>query len=125
MSLADAKLRRVAELSRLIESIYDNALPRVPAGQAIAMLLRYNEALAYEQSGDAADAPMLLQIANTLGVSIGGLVLDTIAEGERLIQLEVALYCRIYQLRADLAAATTETEVEAIDMRVGWPDGTV
>lgn len=93
----------------------------ISVDEKVSWPIKRAEALAYQASGSAADAPNLALEAQARGVPLAALVTKVLDKAAALSALEAAIAGRCGALQDAARAVTTVAELAAIDIESGWP----
>lgn len=111
----------VAAADRKAKTVRDTFVANISAAEMASWPIKRAEALAYQASGSAADAPNLALEAQARGITLADLVTKVLDKAAALSALEAAIAGRCGALQDAARAATTVAELAAIDIESGWP----
>lgn len=103
------------------KSVRDTLVANISAAEMASWPIKRAEALAYQASASAADAPNLALEAQARGIALGDLVTKVLDKAAALSALEAAIAGRCGALQDAARAVTTVAELAAIDIESGWP----
>lgn len=121
MPLADKRAEIKREADAIARAKRDDVTTAFSPAEMASWAIKRAEALAYQASGNAADAPSLAMEAAARGVSLGILVSKVLAKSTMLAALEATIAGRCGAIQDTATAATSEAELLAIDLTAGWP----
>lgn len=90
-------------------------------GEMASWPIKRSEALAYQASGNAADAPNLSNEATARGITLAALVAKVLADAARFAGVESAIAGTSGKHRDAVRALTTHADIMAYDYTTGWP----
>lgn len=90
-------------------------------GEMASWPIKRAEALAYQASGNAGDAPNLGSEASARGVALAVLVGKVLADAARFAGIEAAIAGTSGRHRDAIRALTTHEQIMAYDFAAGWP----
>lgn len=120
-SLAWAKTVTSQAISDHAKHLRDKVTAGVSAGEMAAWSIKRAEAIAYRQTGDAADAPMLSAEASARGISLADLIGKVDTNTTLFASLEVQIAGIDGKHRDAIKALTTADAVMTYDWLTGWP----
>jgi predicted P-loop ATPase len=90
-------------------------------GEMASWPIKRAEALAYQASGNAADAPNLSNEATARGITLAALVAKVLADAARFAGVESAIAGTSGKHRDAVRALATHADIMAYDYTTGWP----
>jgi hypothetical protein len=120
-SLDDCKARIIAEIDAHAASLRDAIVSGCSPAEMASWPIKRAEALAFQQSGNAADAPVLSAEASVRCVPLDQIVAKVLAKAQQLAALEAAIAGTAGRHGDAVRACQTFDEVLAYDWRIGWP----
>lgn len=120
-TLADAIKHRQAECLTIAKALRDKAVAHISAGEMAAWPIKRAEALAFLQSGNPADAPILLNEAIARNISLSAMVAKVQSSATAFASMEAAISGADGKHRDTLETLTSFEEVLAYDLTAGWP----
>ena len=90
-------------------------------GEMASWPIKRAEALAYQASGNAADAPNLGNEATARCITLAALVAKVLADAARFAGVESAIAGTSGKHRDAVSALTTHADIMAYDYTTGWP----
>ncbi|MBS0353029.1 MAG: hypothetical protein JSR83_03880 [Proteobacteria bacterium] len=121
LTLADKRdeIRRDADLIARLKR--DQVVAGISAAEMASWPIKRTEALAFQASGAAADAPNLAAEATARGISLPDLVAKVMNKSARLAALEAAIAGRCGAIQDAAAVAQSTAALRSIDLDAGWP----
>lgn len=123
-SVAPFEERR-AELLRAVDLLArdkrNDIVADISPAEMASWPIKRAEALAYEASGLATDAPSLAVEADARNISLPELVAKVLAKAAQLSYIEAQIAGYAGKLQDQINAAEDEQALEAIDITAGWP----
>lgn len=120
-ALAWAKAARKGESLAIAKALRDRVVAAISAGEMAAWPIKRAEALAYAQSGDAAQAPLLSAEAEARGITLPAMLAKVQANAQAFAALEAAIGGADGRHRDALDALGSVQDVLAYDLTAGWP----
>lgn len=120
-TLTDAIKWRQAECLAVAKSLRDKVVAHISAGEMAAWPIKRAEAMAYAQSGNPADAPILSAEAAARGISLPAMLAKVQSNASTFAALEAAIGGADGKHRDTLASLASFEAVAAYDLTVGWP----
>lgn len=117
----DAKTVRKAESTAHAKTLRDRVVASASAGEMASWPIKRAEAMAYSQSGNGADAPMLSAEAAARGVTLPAIIARVAANAALFAGLEAAISGADGKHRDAIGALTSFESVAAYDLTAGWP----
>lgn len=115
----------VNTLSKKIEALATSKRNAVVApfspGEMASWPIKRAEALAYQASGNAADAPNLNNEASARGITLAALAGKVLVDAARFAGVESAIAGTSGKHRDAVRALTTHADIMAYDYTTGWP----
>lgn len=111
----------IAAADRIAKDKRDMVTASTSPAEMASWSIKRAEALDWQSSQLAADAPSLATEAQVRGIALADLVAKVLEKGTLLSQLEAAIAGRCGSIQDAARAATTTAELEAIDLLTGWP----
>ncbi len=115
---ADVVCRQIEALATAKRSM---VIAGFSPGEMASWPIKRAEALAYQASGNAADAPNLSNEATARGITLAALVAKVLADAERFAGIEAAIAGTSGRHRDAVRTLTTHADIAAYDYSVGWP----
>lgn len=119
--LDTAKAKRVADVEAYAAGLRNKIVAGISAGEMSSWPIKIMEALAYEASGDDADAPMLAATAQIRGITTAEMVAKVLAVAGQFAMAEAAIDGTRGKHCDAISAMTDVRDVIVYDWRAGWP----
>ncbi|MDD5106029.1 MAG: hypothetical protein PHC49_10480 [Desulfuromonadaceae bacterium] len=119
--IADVKAAKTRECDLLAKSKRDAFTSTIAAGEMASWSIKRTEALAYQVSLNAADAPSLQAEAEAREITLSLLVDKVMAKANQLSYIEAQLAGINGKHNDAITALATAAEARAYDVTVGWP----
>jgi hypothetical protein len=120
-TLDDCKARIVAEIDAHATNLRNMIVAGYSPAEMASWPIKRAEALAFQQSGNQADAPILSAEAATRGVSLAQIVMKVLMKAQQLTSLEAAIAGNAGRHGDAVRATNTFEEALNYDWRTGWP----
>lgn len=120
-SLADAKAWMKAQSVAIAKSLRDRVIAQFSPGELAAWSIKRDEAMAFAQSGNPADAPLLSAEATSRGITLAALVGKVAGNSATFGALEAAIGGADGKHRDTIDAAADFAALAAHDVTAGWP----
>lgn len=117
----EAKAERRAESTAHAKTLRDRVVSTVSAGEMASWPIKRAEAMAYSQSGNPADAPMLSAEAAARGVTLPAIIARVAANATMFAGLESAISGADGRHRDAIDALASFEAVAAYDLTARWP----
>jgi hypothetical protein len=120
-SLEDYKTHRKGESLVIAKALRDQVVAAISPGEMASWSIKRAEAIAYAQSGNPADAPMLSAEAAVRGITLPAMLVKVQANASSFAAAEAAIGGADGKHRDAIAALTTWEAVRDYDLTAGWP----
>lgn len=111
----------VAKIEALATAKRNTVVAPYSPGEMASWPIKLAEALAYQASGNSADAPNLSVEASARGMALSTLVQKVIADAQRFSAIEAAIAGTSGRHRDAVKALTSHAQIMAYDYTTGWP----
>jgi hypothetical protein len=120
-TLADAAAYLSAQITAHAKDLRDKAVEGISPGEMASWPIKRAEALAYQASGNAADAPMLSAEAEARKITLAALVGKIAGNVAGLSGLEAIIAGTAGRHADAIRACTSFDDMAAYDWQKGWP----
>lgn len=121
LPFAERQAHLIREVDLLAKDKRNTIVADISPAEMSSWPIKRSEALAYEASGLATDAPNLAVEADARNISLADLVDKVLAKAAQLSYIEAQIAGYAGKLQDQINAAEDEQALEAIDITAGWP----
>lgn len=124
LPFADRRAQRIREIDALSKAYRDAIVADISPAEMASWPIKRAEALAWQQSEDANDAPNLSMEADARDCSLADLVARVLAKSVALSAIEAQIAGHTGKLQDQIRAVEEgdSTTLAAIDINAGWPE---
>lgn len=111
----------IAAADRIAKAKRDRVVETISAAEMASWPIKRGEALIFQATSSAIDAPNLAEEAQIRGIELADLVGKVLDKAARLSSLEAAIAGRCGAIQDAARAARSSADLNAIDLDSGWP----